>query len=308
MTRADRMPQAERQPPSEPQGDRQTWTVGRLLQWTVGYFTSKGIEFPRLDAEVLLADALGCARIELYVNFDKPVTAAERARFRDYVRRRAAGEPVAYIVGRKEFYGLEFAVGPEVLIPRPDSEFVVMTYLEHFRRRPRALVIDVGTGSGNLAVAIAHEHPGARVIATDISEPALRLAARNAARHGVAARVSLVRCDLLSAVRPEPLADAIVTNPPYIPTDNIRSLEPGVRDYEPHVALNGGPSGLDVVRRLISEAIPRLKLGGMLIVEIGAQQEEPVRRLMIETDRLDVLPTVYDYARHPRVVAGRRDA
>ncbi len=307
MTHPPRPPQPGNGSSGPQAATQERWTVGRLLNWTVGYFEAKGVEFPRLDAEVLLADALGCQRIELYVNFDQPVTADERARFREYVRRRAAGEPVAYIVGRKEFFGLEFAVGPDVLIPRPDSEFVVMTYLEHFRAREHTLVIDVGTGSGNLAVAIAHEHPGARVIATDVSLAALSVAARNARRHGVADRIRLVRSDLLHAVRPSEFADAIVSNPPYIPSDQVNQLEPGVRDYEPHVALDGGPSGLDVVARLIEQAVTRLKLGGLLILEIGADQEQPVRKLMLDTGRMDVLPTVHDYDRHPRVVVGRRD-
>lgn len=288
-----------------PTPHRDVWTVGRLLRWTEQYFAARGSESPRLDAEVLLAKALGCQRIELYVQFDKPVQADERAVFREFVRRRAAGEPVAYIVGRKEFFALEFEVGPGVLIPRPDSEFVVMAYLEHFSRQDFAYVADVGTGSGNLAVSIAREHLGARVVGTDISAEALRFAARNVQRHEVQSRIALVRCHLLSAVRPQPLLDAIVSNPPYIPSGQIGELEPGVRDYEPRVALDGGPDGLRVVGQLICQALRRLKPQGLLIIEIGAPQERPVLALLVGAG-FEPLRTVRDYAGHPRVLVARK--
>lgn len=282
------------------------WTIRDLLAWTEDYFRRKGSETPRLDAEVLLAHALGCRRIDLYLNYDKPIEEPERAVFRELVRRRGAHEPVAYLVGRKEFFSLEFEVTRDVLIPRPDSEFVVMTYLEHFRTQPFALVADVGTGSGNLAVTIAHEHRGARVIAVDRSQRALQVARRNAVRHAVEERVSFVQADLLSALRHAPVFDAIVSNPPYIPSGEIENLEPGVRDFEPREALDGGPSGLDVVKRLIDQAVPRLKRGGMLILEIGAPQEDAVRQLVAKVGAFELLPTVFDYAGHPRVVAARK--
>ncbi len=289
-----------------PSREDRVWTIRDLLTWTTDFFARKGLETPRLDAEVLLAHALGCSRVELYTNYDKPVEEGERARYRELVRRRGAHEPVAYLTGQKEFFSLTFAVTRDVLIPRPDSEFVVLTYLDHFRDRERVRVADVGTGSGNLAVAIAHEHAGAKVVGVDRSLPALRLARRNAVRHGVAERTHWVRSDLLRAFRPSSPFDAIVSNPPYIPTAELANLEAGVRDYEPRDALDGGPTGLEVVRRLIEQAPSRLRNGGMLILEIGAPQEEPVRAMLEQTGVFEVLPTVFDYAGHPRVVAARR--
>lgn len=296
------------QPHASGNGSRteRVWTIRDLLTWTEGYFRKKGIESARLDAEVLLAHALNCKRIDLYLDYDKPIEEAERAVFRELVRRRAAYEPVAYLVGHKEFFSLEFEVSRDVLIPRPDSEFVVMTYLEHFRGLETARVADVGTGSGNLAVTIAHEHTGSWVVAIDKSMAALRLARRNARRHEVLQRVRFLRCDLLTGLVEQPVFDAIVSNPPYIPSHEIPQLEPGVRDFEPHEALDGGPTGLDVVTRLVKQATPRLKPGGMLILEIGAPQETAVREIIQETGQFELLPTVHDYAGHPRVVAARR--
>jgi release factor glutamine methyltransferase len=293
-------PTASRSASAEP------WTIGRLLRWTTEFFAQKGFDTPRLDAEVLLAEALGCERIDLYVRYDEPVGEAGRAPFREFVRRRARHEPVAYIVGHKEFFSLDFLVSRDVMIPRPDSEFVVLEFLKHCRSSANPLVVDVGTGSGNLAVTIAHQHLGARVVATDISMKALRVAQQNAACHGVRDRVLLVRADLLSWARPEPCVDVIVSNPPYIPTGELSQLPPGVRDYEPIEALNGGPTGLDVVRRLVAQSASVLKPGGYLILEIGAPQELSVRELLLEVGGFEVLPTVRDYAGHPRVVVARR--
>lgn len=287
-----------------PPGDR--WTIGRLLTWTTDFLRKKGSESPRLDAEVLLAQVLDCPRVQLYTHYDQEVAERDRAAYRELVRRRAEGTPVAYLVGRKEFFSLPLAVTPAVLIPRPDTETVVVEFLALFKGVEAPLCVDVGTGSGAIALACASQHPSARFLAVDLSPEALAVAAGNAERLGLADRVAFRQGDLLEPVAAEGPFDAILSNPPYIPTGDIPGLEPGVRDHEPHLALDGGPDGLQVVARLIDQAVPLLKPGGHLILEIGTAQEHPVRDLLAAHPELNLAPTVKDAANHPRVVHARR--
>lgn len=284
------------------------WTIGRLLTWTASYLKRHGSESPRLDAEVMLAHVLSWKRVELYTHFGDEAGADSRADFRDLVRRRAEGAPVAYLVGRKEFYSLPFQVSDAVLIPRPDSEFVVVEFLDRTRDLPSVRAVDVGTGSGCLAIAAVRQHPDARFVAIDISRAALDVAERNAAALNVADRIDFRLGDLLEPVAALEPFDVIVSNPPYIPTGEIERLEKGVRDYEPHIALDGGPDGLGVVRRLIGQAARHLKPGGHLILEIGDAQEEPVRSIIGQQPNLALAPTVYDLNKHPRVIRATRTA
>ena len=221
---------------ANPNPDSQTedaWTVGRLLTWTADYLKRRGSESPRLDAEVMLAHVLQWPRVQLYTHFTDEVNESPRGQFRDLVRRRVEGAPVAYLVGRKEFYSLAFEVSPAVLIPRPESEFVVVEFLALTKKLESPRAVDVGTGSGCLAVASASRHPGAHFIAIDISEAALTVARKNAGQHGVADRIDFRLGDRLGPVASEGPFDAIISNPPYIPTSQIEHLEVGVRDYEP---------------------------------------------------------------------------
>jgi release factor glutamine methyltransferase len=277
------------------------WTVGRLLTWTADYLKRRGSESPRLDAEVLLAQVLGWQRVQLYTHFDDEVGPRARGEFRALVRQRAEGTPVAYLVGRKEFYSLSLKITPAVLIPRPDSEFVVVEFLAATKglRAPRC--VDVGTGSGCLALACA-QHTTAQFLATDISREALAIASANAEALGLASRVRFLEGDLLEPVAGQGPFDAIISNPPYIPTDVIPTLEVGVRDYEPHRALDGGEDGLRVVSRLVAEAVELLKPGGHLILEIGCDQERPVRSLIEAQTGLRLAPTIRDAANLPRVI------
>ena len=290
------------------QADPNHWTVGRLLTWTADYLKSRNAESPRLDAEVLLARVLSWERVQLYTHYDDEVGPHARGEFRALIRRRAEGMPVAYLVGRKEFYSLALAVSPAVLIPRPDSEFVVVEFLDFFKTAEAPRCVDVGTGSGCLALACAHHQKSARFLATDINADALAVAAANAQSHGLADRVEFRKGDLLEPVENDGPFDAVISNPPYIATAVIPTLEPGVRDYEPHCALDGGKDGLQVVKRLIAQAVPLIKPGGCLILEIGSDQEAPVRDLLSAQPSLDPAPTVRDHANHPRVVrAVKRD-
>jgi release factor glutamine methyltransferase len=292
---------------ASPEGPRdESWTVGRLLTWTSEYLKRRGAESPRLDAEVMLAHVLKWQRVELYTRFGDEVNEGPRRGFRDLVRRRAEGAPVAYLVGKKEFYSLAFEVSPAVLIPRPESEFVVVEFLAAMRDVESPSAVDVGTGSGNLAVASACRHPGAHFVAIDISAKALEVARRNATEHGVADRIDFRLGNRLEPVAHDGPFDAIIANPPYIPSDEIARLEPGVREYEPRSALDGGPSGLDMVSRLIEESVPLLKPGGHLILEIGTAQEQPVRALIEGQQLLHLAPTIQDHAQHPRVIRATR--
>jgi release factor glutamine methyltransferase len=286
------------------------WTVGRLLNWTVEYLGKHGAENPRLDAEVLLAHARGCRRIDLYAAFGEPASDESRAAFRELVKRRAAGTPVAYLVGHREFYSLDFEVNPDVLIPRPETELLVVALLDRIKQRPPAdpsiEIADVGTGSGILAVCAAKYVPTARITAIDISPAALVVAKRNAERHAVAERISFLEANLLSAEPVKPKFDYIVSNPPYVATGEMNQLATDVRGHEPHLALVAGEKGTDVIVPLIEQAVPRLKPGGALLIEVSPMIAADVERLVREQPSLELGPTIKDLARLARVVQATR--
>jgi len=282
-----------------------TWTLGELLQWTEQHLAQKGIESPRLDAQVLLAKAADCRRIDLYGMRHGEIASPEtRQAFRQLIAKRLEGCPVAYLVGKKEFYGLEFEVSPAVLIPRPDSEHVVMECLKLAKPMAEPRIVDIGTGSGNLAVAVAKHLPHALVTAIDASAEALAIAQKNADRH-VGQCVRFLQGDLFGPLAPEERFEMVVSNPPYIPTGEIPKLAVGVRDYEPHLALDGGPDGFAVFDRLIDQARRHLVAGGYLVVEIGALQEKSARERLQGLDGYELMPTIYDYSGHPRVLVAK---
>jgi release factor glutamine methyltransferase len=286
------------------------WTVGRLLSWTIEYLGTHDADNPRLDAEVLLAHARGCRRIDLYAAYGEPATDEARIAFRELVRRRAAGAPVAYLVGHREFYSLDFEVNPDVLIPRPETELLVVALLDRVKKRPTdnapLKIADVGTGSGILAVCAAKYVPSAHVTAIDISSAALAVARRNAERHGVADRITFVEANLLAAEPAEPRFDYIVSNPPYVSTAEMDQLAPDVRDHEPDVALRAGEKGTDVVAPLIEQAAPRLNPGGSLLIEISPMIAAAVEQLVREQPSLELGPTLRDLAGHARVMQAIR--
>jgi release factor glutamine methyltransferase len=282
-----------------------SWTIGGLLDWTARYLAKGGSEFPRLDAEVLLAHALGCRRIDLYTRYQEAAPDEGRARFRQLVRRRIEGCPVAYLVGRKEFFSLQFEVTPAVLIPRPESEFVVLECLRLAKGMPEPRVLDIGTGSGNLAVAVAQQHKGTQITAVDLSPEAVAVAARNAARHGVTERVRFRCGDLFESIPAGEYFDFVLSNPPYIAGAEIGQLAAGVRDYEPHLALDGGADGYAIFNRIITAAKEHLEPGGYLIVEIGDPQHEETRWRIAAHSEYQLADTIYDGSRHPRVLQAR---
>ena len=280
-----------------------------MLQWTTEFLQQRGSDTPRLDAEVLLAKVKGCPRIALYTAFGDVAEDALRSEFRELVKQRAAGKPVAYLVGQREFYSLPFRVTPDVLIPRPETEFVLIGLLDQLKSTPAPeggwRIADVCTGSGILAVCLARYLSESKIVATDISPAALAIARENAERHGVAERIKFVESDLLSAA-PQGLFHAVVSNPPYVTTAEMAELPPDVRDYEPRIALEAGPQGTEVIERLIPQAAERLDAGGALLIEVSPMIEPRVRDLLAADARLEVQSTLKDLASHPRVVRARK--
>jgi release factor glutamine methyltransferase len=253
------------------------WTPLRLLAWTQEHFARNGVDAPRLTAELLLARALGCDRVRLYLDFDKPLGPAELGRFRELVRRRAAGEPTAYLLGEREFYGRRFAVDRRALVPRPETELLVEAALAALPEGGRAL--DLCTGSGCVGVTLALERPSARVVAVDLSADALALAGENAAALGAA--IELLRGDLYEPLPPEARFDVVVANPPYVPSAELPGLARELR-HEPALALDGGADGLRVARLLVAGALPRLAPGGTLVVEMHERHADALPRLCLE--------------------------
>lgn len=281
------------------------WSIGALLRWTTDYLTRKSIESPRLEAEVLLAHVLACQRIELYVRSEELAGDEIRARYRGLIEQRVKGCPVAYLVGRKEFFLLPFEVTPAVLIPRPSTESLVLAALERMRAVESPSILDLGTGSGCIAVALAVRLKTARVVAIDREANALEIARRNAAANGVSDRIDFRLGNLLQPVGGE-LFDAIVSNPPYIPSADIAGLAPDVRDHEPRTALDGGADGLDVIRVIVADAGRHLKPGGWLLIEFGAGQDNAVRALAAKINGFGPPSILPDGDGIPRVLAVQR--
>jgi release factor glutamine methyltransferase len=290
----------------------QTWTVKRLLEWTAGFFNRKEVDPARLSAELLLAHVLNVPRIKLYTDFERIVADTELTRFRELVRRASEQEPIAYLTGRAHFFNLEFDVSRDVLIPRPDTELIVENVLQLARRTigfetPR--VLDLCTGSGCIAAAIAHHHKHAIVVATDISPAALDIARRNIDRLNLADRVTLAQGDLfepLSQLIDQHPFDLIVSNPPYIATAQIEKLDRNVREYEPMIALAAGEDGMIFHRRILQGAGARLRSGGRIFLEIAFDQGELAPQVAAEFADFTDVRILKDHAGNDRVLAATR--
>jgi release factor glutamine methyltransferase len=272
-----------------------------------------------LAAELLLMHALGRDRTWLYTHPEAELDASVAREYFRLIARRAAGEPTQYLTGKQEFWGLEFEVTPAVLIPRPETEHVIEVALERLGARgikidmrtgepsPPLRIADVGTGSGCLAVALAHELPHAEIFATDISATALEVALRNATRHRVASRIRFLEGDLLKPVAPSPESfDLIVSNPPYVAQDDEATLAREVREHEPHAALFGGPSGIEIYERLVEQAGELLRPGGVLVLELGYDSAQHVRAILVKQGNWVNVSVTNDLAGIPRVLAAER--
>jgi release factor glutamine methyltransferase len=258
------------------------WTILKVIQWTTQYLRGKGVEQPRSDAEVLLAHVLGVRRVELYLNFDRPLKGEELTRYRAFIRRRGVHEPTQYITGRQEFWSLDFEVTPAVLIPRPETEVIVEKASEIAGDSP-SLVLDLGTGSGAIAIALAHEREGIGVVAVDKSWSAIEVARKNAMRNGVGGQIFFTVMDLFEGLDAGPLFDIIVSNPPYISDAEFLDLAPEIANYEPPSALRGGGNrGLAIIRRILDQFEAHLKPQGSLLMEIGLGQAEILQTAVAE--------------------------
>jgi release factor glutamine methyltransferase len=279
------------------------WTIEAVLRWATEDFRGRGIETARLDAELLLAHAIGTTRLKLVVDAKRTLEAWELERMRELVRRRRAREPVAYLLGRREFYGRSFRVDARVLVPRPDTEALVDVALERTRDVSMAMrALDLCTGSGCVAITLARERPTSFVVGTDVSEGALEVARDNALRLG-AYNLALRHGDLFAPIDPAWRFDVVVSNPPYIPSPDLPTLEPDVRDFEPRLALDGGDDGLTILRRIVVGAGAWLVPGGLLAVEVGAGDAEAVAGLL-ERASYESVAIRRDYGRIERVVSG----
>jgi release factor glutamine methyltransferase len=295
------------------QGGQETqWTVLALLDWTKDYLEKNDSQSPRLDAEILLAHSMNCERIMLYTRFDEIVSEADRLQFRELVKQRASGCPVAYLVGFKEFYSLRFDVSEHVLIPRPETEFVVIAALdivkEYFNSDTNVQslpchVVDVGTGSGAIAITLATELSGIQVTAVDLSTAALEVARKNATSHEVNDRIEFIEQDLLEGAS-DAKFDIVVSNPPYVTSEEYEALSRNVREYEPQLALESGPTGMECYQRLVPQAAARLNDGGWLVLETSPMLMEQLKTLVSETG-FGKIATVADLAGHQRILTAR---
>lgn len=288
--------------------DEPSWTIRRVLAWTAKDFAERGIESARLDAELLVAHALKLGRVALYMDLDRPLTEAERGAVRDLVKRRRHHEPVAYIVGAKEFWGRRFVVSPAVLVPRPDTEAVIERALELLPEDATGRVLDLCTGSGILGLTLAAERPGAQVDLTDLSKDALSVARQNAEALGVADRVRLLEGDLFAPLGADDRYVLVASNPPYIPDAEIAELAPDVRDHEPRLALAGGADGFVLHRRLVEGAPRVLEPGGTILVEVGAGQAPALEEIFRAADWVESTARHRDLGGIERVVEARRRA
>jgi release factor glutamine methyltransferase len=306
------------------QAPPESWTTRKLLAWMAKAFEDKGLDAPRRQAEMLMAHVIGCERLKLYMDPDRPAAPLERDTLRGLVKRALADEPIQYLVGEELFFGMRFKVDKRVLIPRPSTQTIVEAVLQHARKNPDAgalresdagtgiMIADICTGSGCIAAALAKHLPGARVVATDISADALAVAAINIEAHGLSDRVDLLKGDGLDALRTHPAAGRarslhyLCSNPPYIPDDEWASVEPNVKDHEPTLALRGGPDGMDLVSRLIAGAPAFIEPGGLMLIEVADSRAERARSLAAAHPDLTNARVLKDSDGLPRVIVAER--
>jgi release factor glutamine methyltransferase len=282
-------------------------TVLEVIQRSTEFLKNKGVDSPRLQTELLLAHLLNLPRMQLYLNFERKLSETEVDKFRELIKQRGQREPLQHIVGSTSFCGLELIVNRHVLIPRHETELLAEKGWTFLNSSPSTInhqlstALDLGTGSGCLAIALAVHCPAAQLFATDISPESLEVARQNAARHNVLDRISFLQSDAFAALESSRPFDLIISNPPYIPTDQIPSLQIEVRDHDPRQALDGGPDGLAFYRRIAAEGLPFLKAGGKIMLEFGDGQAQAVREIF-ESQKWIVEAIVEDYTQRPRIL------
>ncbi|MBU0599921.1 peptide chain release factor N(5)-glutamine methyltransferase [bacterium] len=283
------------------------WSIIEALNWTTNYFKEKGIKSSRLEAEVLLSEVLGYSRLKIYLSYDQPLSKNELASYHQLVKRRSFYEPIAYIVGRKEFYGYDFKVTPKVLIPRPETELLVERIIEKLNsldEKKCYQIVDIGTGSGSIAVTLA-KNLNSYIYAIDISEEILNIASENAQNLKVKEKICFLKGNLLDPLKELNLKEeieVIVSNPPYIPSHEINNLSSEVKDYEPLDSLDGGKDGIDYHLFLIKESLTYLKKGGYLYLELGINQAEILKKICSQYKDWHNLKIIKDYAKIDRIL------
>lgn len=283
------------------------WTIKELIDTSTDFLRKKGIDEARLTTEILLAHALNMKRVSLYLNFDKPIHDDERSIFREYIKRRIANEPVQYITGETGFMGLEIEIDKGVFIPRQETELLVSEVKKVLEEKEKEdfVFYDVGTGTGAIAISMAKFFSHGKIYASDISEEALECARKNILAHSFEERINLLSGDLFESFREVESADVIVSNPPYVPEDEIDKL-PEIVKKEPHEALDGGEEGLEIIKRIITETKNFIKSGGILGFEIGIDQSEPVERLISNEKEYKNTKIVPDFRGIKRVVTTQK--
>lgn len=294
---------------SQVNSSRRKWTILDIINWTTTYFTTHKIDSPRASAEIFLADILGLRRIDLYLRYDQPLTDVELSRFKAYIKRRINREPVAYITGKKEFWSMELSVSSHTLIPRPETECLVEEALSCLpesitssNRTKQLRILELGTGSGAIILAIAKEKPGHRFYALDQSSDAIQLARINAKTHHQENHIHFFVANWMSALKGLPIFDFIVSNPPYIPSNTIPTLQPEISKYEPLTALDGGENGLLCIKTIIHLAHNRLNTNGILLLEMGYDQKEGIEEIIHACGRYKEVVFSKDYGGNHRIV------
>ncbi|PQO34864.1 peptide chain release factor N(5)-glutamine methyltransferase [Bremerella cremea] len=285
------------------------WTIGRLLNWTTEYLESKGSDEARLEAQLLLCHALDCQKIQLYTRFEETVDDDKRSKFRELVKQRAAGIPVAYLLGTREFYSMEFAITSDVLIPRPETEHLVIETLDRLKARSGEeglRFLELGTGSGIIAVTVAKHAKQVTGLATDISKKALEVARGNAEKHGVAERIEFASGDLFDAVPVGEKFDIIVSNPPYVADSEKSMMDPQVIAHEPHVALFADEEGTAVLRRILEQAVDYLKPGGWVLLEFSPMIASRVAKIAEQLGHYQQISIGKDLAKHDRYLVAQK--
>ena len=286
------------------------WTLIKLVQWAAGYFESHHIDSPRATAEILLAHAIGARRIDLYLRYDQPLNSDELNRCKTLIKRRTNREPVAYILGHKEFWSMDLEVNRNVLIPRPETECLVEKALESLAADPNPgckSILDLGTGSGAVVLALASENSRHSYVGTDISSDAVRIARRNSMRHELAAKICFMVADWFSAFDEQTgIFDLIVSNPPYIKSGDLQRLQPEIHVFEPAAALDGAKDGLRCLRHIIQCAHLYLKPAGALLLEMGHDQQASLKQIIGACSQYEDVRFYKDYSGHDRIVSMRK--
>ena len=281
-------------------------TVLESINLSTQYLNQKGIESPRTNAELLLADILNCKRLDLYLSFERPLSEDEVQKYREHIKRRGNFEPLQYVIGKVEFYGLELKVNPSVLIPRPETELMVENILNQFPKEEKLIILDIGSGSGNIAIALAVNLPSSKIVSTDVSEEALLVAKENSERHKVSERIKFVKHNILkNDVSSFPMFDIVVSNPPYVSKESYSTLQKEIKNFEPAIAVTDEDDGYTFYREISAKASVKLKENGKLFFEVAHGQSEEVVEIMTKNNFKNI-EIIKDYQNIDRVIFGER--